>query len=159
MSRPRLVRQKYKEDLFFTPSFLFKKIIGFLGTDRLTCTTWETPSVGSITLLLLQIAILILNLGQLRIGFDNKMALNIGKTKYKIFRSRGKPFNENDCQLVYNSTEIVSPIERVHNAGHEKNFKLLGVYFDEYLSFDVHTSQLCKKVSKSLFGINKKKNS
>jgi hypothetical protein len=43
----------------------------------------------------------------------------------------------------------------VHNAGNEKTFKLLGVYFDEYLSFDSHISQLCKKISKSLFSINK----
>jgi hypothetical protein len=51
---------------------------------------------------------------------SNKMALNTGKTKYMIFRTRGKPINENDCQLVYNSTEnglpsdpeFVSPIER-----------------------------------------------
>ncbi len=56
---------------------------------------------------------------------SNKMALNTGRTKFMIFRTRGKPVNENDCQLVYNSTEIdfdtdpqlVSPIERVHNDG------------------------------------------
>ncbi len=97
---------------------------------------------------------------------SNKMALNTAKTKYMIFRTRGKQINENECQLVYNSTEIglptdpesVSPIERVHNAGSEKTFKLLGVYFDEYLSFDSHISQLCKKISKSLFSINKIKN-
>ncbi len=55
------------------------------------------------------------------------MVLNTGKTKYMIFRTRGKPINENDCQLVYNSTEnglpsdpeLISPIERVHNAGNE----------------------------------------
>ncbi len=72
------------------------------------------------------------------------MALNTGKTKFMIFKTRGKPVNENDCQLVYNSTEIdfdtdpqlVSPIERVHHDGNEKSFKLSGVYFDEYLSFD-----------------------
>jgi hypothetical protein len=94
---------------------------------------------------------------------SNKMALNTAKTKYMIFRTRGKQINENECQLVYNTTEIglptdpelVSPIERVHNAGSEKTFKLLGVYFDEYLSFDSHISQLCKKISKSLFSINK----
>ncbi len=58
---------------------------------------------------------------------SNKMALNTAKTKYMIFRTR-KQINENECQLVYNSTEIglptdpdlVSPIERVHNAGNEK---------------------------------------
>jgi hypothetical protein len=46
----------------------------------------------------------------------------------------------------YDSTELgqisnpqlVTPIERVHNLGSETSFKLLGVYFDEYLSFDAH---------------------
>jgi hypothetical protein len=75
---------------------------------------------------------------------SNKMALNTGKTKFMSFRTRGKFIDDNDCNLVYNSTEIghesdpmlISPIERVHNNGLEKSFKLLGVYFDEYLSFD-----------------------
>ena len=51
------------------------------------------------------------------------MALNTSKTKFMIFRTHGKPINEVDCQLVYNSTEIgreidpllVTPIERVQN--------------------------------------------
>jgi len=94
------------------------------------------------------------------------MALNTGKTKFMIFRTRGKPINEIDCHLVYNSTEIgyetdpllVSPIERVHNNGAEKSFKLLGVYFDEYLSFDAHVNHLCMKLSKSLYCLNKVKN-
>jgi hypothetical protein len=97
---------------------------------------------------------------------SNKMALNTSKTKFMIFRTRGKNISEQDCQLVYNSTEIgketdpllVTPLERVHNNGAEKSFKLLGVYFDEYLSFDVHVDQLCKKVSKTLFSLNRIKN-
>jgi hypothetical protein len=97
---------------------------------------------------------------------SNKMALNTSKTKFMIFRTRGKPINEVDCQLVYNSTELgletdpllVTPIERVHNNGAEKSFKLLGVYFDEYLSFDSHISQLCTKLSKQLFCLNRVKN-
>jgi hypothetical protein len=83
-----------------------------------------------------------------------------------IFRTRGKFIDENDCNLVYNSTEIgletdpmlVSPIERVHNNGNEKSFKLLGVFFDEYPSFDNHVSHLCNKVSKTLFSMNRIKN-
>jgi len=51
----------------------------------------------------------------------NKMALNTSKTKVMIFRTHGKPINEIDCQLVYNSTLIgreidpllMTPIERV----------------------------------------------
>jgi hypothetical protein len=53
---------------------------------------------------------------------------------------------------------LVSPIERVHNNGAEKRFKLLGVYFDQYLSFDAHVNHLCIKLSKSLYGLNKVKN-
>jgi hypothetical protein len=94
------------------------------------------------------------------------MALNTSKTKFMIFRTRGKQINEQDCQLFYDSTELglnsdpqlVTPLERVHNAGSETSFKLLGVYFDEYLSFDSHIEHLCKKVSKTLFSLNKIKN-
>jgi hypothetical protein len=94
------------------------------------------------------------------------MALNTGKTKFMIFRTRGKPTDVNDCQIVYNSTEIgldtdpllVTPIDRIHNNGNEKSFKLLGVYFDEYLSFDAHVKHLCNKLSKTLFSLNKIKN-
>ncbi len=43
----------------------------------------------------------------------------------------------------------------MHNDGNEKSFKLLGVYFDEYLSFDSHVKHLCNKLSKTLFGLNK----
>jgi hypothetical protein len=97
---------------------------------------------------------------------SNKMALNTNKTKFMVFRTRGKPINEADCHLVYDSTELgyetdpllVSPIERVHNNGAEKSFKLLGVYFDEYLSFDAHVNHLCMKLSKSLYCLNKVKN-
>jgi hypothetical protein len=53
---------------------------------------------------------------------------------------------------------LVSPIERVYNNGNEKSFKLLGVYFDEYLSFDDHINHLCNKLSKSLYCQNKVKN-
>jgi hypothetical protein len=97
---------------------------------------------------------------------SNKMALNTGKTKFMIFRTRGKPIDVNDCQVVYNSSEIghdtnpllVTPIERVHNNGNERSFKLLGVYFDEYLSFDSHVKHLCNKLSKTLYSLNKIKN-
>ncbi len=40
----------------------------------------------------------------------------------------------------------------------KKSFKILGVLFDEYLSFDEHVSHLLNKISKSLFCINRIKN-
>jgi hypothetical protein len=68
---------------------------------------------------------------------SNKMALNTSKTKFMIFRTRGKPINEDECRLVYNSTEIgfdtdpllVSPIERVYNNGAEKKLQIIRCLF------------------------------
>jgi len=89
----------------------------------------------------------------------NRMAVNTAKTKFIVFRTRGKIINPLDCQLFFNENEIglpnnpdlIYPIERIYNEGNTKNFKLLGVLFDEFLSFDDHISNLCAKVSKSLF--------
>jgi hypothetical protein len=97
---------------------------------------------------------------------SNKMAVNTSKTKFIIFRTQGKPINQDDCGVVYNSTEIglpndptlIMPIGRIHNMGEEKSFKLLGVHFDEYLSFNHHITQTCSKISKSLYCIGKVKN-
>ncbi len=91
------------------------------------------------------------------------MAINVTKTKFIVFRTRGKPVHPQDCQLIYNGNEIgmpvnqdlIHPVERIHNEGETKNFKLLGVLFDEYLSFDDHINGLCAKISKSLFCINR----
>jgi hypothetical protein len=96
----------------------------------------------------------------------NKMAVNTSKTKFIVFRTRGKRINPDDCQLVFNSNEIgvefnpdkIVPITRVHLDGEEKSFKLLGVHFDEYLSFESHISSVCTKVSKSLYCLNRIKN-
>ncbi len=46
----------------------------------------------------------------------------------------------------------------MNNEGEETSFKLLGVLFDEYLSFEDHVSSICAKISKSLFCINRVKN-
>jgi hypothetical protein len=97
---------------------------------------------------------------------SNKMAVNTSKTKFIVFRTRGKRVDPADCSLVFNSNEIgqlenpelIVPITRVHSDGEEKSFKLLGVLFDEYLSFDAHVTSLCAKISKSLFCLNRIKN-
>jgi hypothetical protein len=96
----------------------------------------------------------------------NKMAVNTSKTKFIVFRTHGKRINPDECVLYFNNNEpgqpvdptLIFPIDRIHNDGPEKCFKLLGVMFDEYLSFDAHISHLCAKISKSLFCINRIKN-
>jgi hypothetical protein len=96
----------------------------------------------------------------------NKMAVNTMKTKFIVFRTQGKKINPEECILYFNNNEpgkpvnpnLIYPIDRIYNDGPEKSFKLLGVMFDEYLSFDAHISHLCTKISKSLFCINRIKN-
>ena len=97
---------------------------------------------------------------------SNKMAVNAGKTKFMIFRTHGKRINPDDWKVVFNMNEfgkdedqsLISPKERVHNEGETTNFKLLGVLFDEFLSFDQHILHLSNKISKSLYCINRGKN-
>jgi hypothetical protein len=96
----------------------------------------------------------------------NKMCLNASKTKYIIFRTHNKPVDPLVCNVVYNCTELgqpndpnlVTPIERISFDNPESSFKLLGVLFDEFLSFKPHIDMLCNKISKSLFCINRVKN-
>ena len=69
---------------------------------------------------------------------SNKMAINTAKTKFIVFRTRGKRIDPDDCNLVFNNNEIgqpedpslVSPITRICNDAVEKSFKLLGVLFE-----------------------------
>jgi hypothetical protein len=96
----------------------------------------------------------------------NKMCLNASKTKYIIFRTPNKPVDPNICNVVYNTNEIglpedpalITPIERISEESQERSFKLLGVYFDEHLSFKHHIDILCTKLSKSMYCLNRVKN-
>jgi len=97
----------------------------------------------------------------------NKLAVNINKTKYMIFRTKGKKLPPNLPELVYNENEPNLPqnqitiLERYHN-GHQKTearaYKLLGIYLDEHISLDFHVNHLLKKLSRSLYCIKAAKN-
>jgi hypothetical protein len=73
----------------------------------------------------------------------------------------GKVIDSNECRLLFNTNEIGQPedaslithSDRIYNTGQEKHFKLLGVLFDEYLSYDDHIAYRCTKISESLFCI------
>ncbi len=55
----------------------------------------------------------------------NKMSINTSKTKFIIFRTRGKRIDPDDCRLMFNNNEIgkpndpglIYPITRIHNDG------------------------------------------
>jgi hypothetical protein len=94
------------------------------------------------------------------------MAINTNKTKYIIFRNRGQIIGENTPGVVFNNNEIgtennpdrIFPLARIWNSAETTSYKLLGVLFDEFLSFDDHIKAIKAKISKSLFCINRLKN-
>ncbi len=96
--------------------------------------------------------------------FDsNKMAVNISKTKYIIFRTKGKKIL-NPPKILFNTNELNTPedpslifeLERVfstHPNPIHREYKLLGVYFDEYLNFDKHVKTVCAKLTRANYCI------
>jgi Reverse transcriptase (RNA-dependent DNA polymerase) len=99
----------------------------------------------------------------------NRMAVNVGKTKYIIFKSRGKTIRLNDDEGVYyddnDSNDVYDPSKvtkliRVYNDNpntDDRSYKLLGIYLDEHLSFDTHCTHVCNKISQSNYIINRSK--
>ena len=100
---------------------------------------------------------------------SNKMAVNISKTKFFIFRIKGKKIDILDTHVLFNNNDInghqdpknIFKLERVFleniNPDHQ-TYKLLGVHFDEYLNFDKHSSYICAKLSRSLYCIKRVSN-
>jgi hypothetical protein len=99
----------------------------------------------------------------------NKMALNISKTKYIIFRTPGKKIPANLSPITINSNMIdevqnpdkIQEITRVFNDAaniDDRFYKLLGVYFDEYLNFDKHIDVLCAKLTRANFCLRRASN-
>lgn len=88
---------------------------------------------------------------------SNKMAVNVSKTKYIIFRTRGMKIMEYHA-LYFNNNEInkahdplnVYQLERVyldHPANEHQTYKLLGVHFNEYLNFNKHCNYVSGKIA------------
>lgn len=74
----------------------------------------------------------------------NKLSLNLKKTKFMIFGKRKK--DENTVLSIAGTS-----IERV------KEIRFLGVLLDEGLTWKSHISHIQKKMSKSIFVLNKVK--
>ena len=101
----------------------------------------------------------------------NRLAVNVNKTKYIIFRPKGTKISidlENNG-VVFNSNELGVPenpnkifkLGRIFNENEDKQertYKFLGILLDEYLSFNAHCDLICKKLAKSNFIISRVKN-
>jgi sarcosine oxidase/L-pipecolate oxidase len=97
----------------------------------------------------------------------NKLAVNINKTKYMIFKSKGKKI-VTEPVIVYNENEpnhpidnnLITVLERYHD-NHEsvecRSYKLLGIFLDEHLTLDAHVNHICNKLTRSLFCIKQAK--
>lgn len=67
----------------------------------------------------------------------NDLELNTKKTKCVIFRARNTPLDKNP--ELYFSNEGIKSVNSI---------KFLGIYFDEFLTWNEHTNQLLLKLSK-----------
>jgi hypothetical protein len=100
----------------------------------------------------------------------NKMAVNVSKTKYIIFKNRGKKISlNNDEGVFFNNNDPLGPqdeskiykLDRIYDdnpVAQDRTYKLLGVLLDEHLSFNQHCNYICNKLSQSNYIIAKSKN-
>ena len=63
--------------------------------------------------------------------------------------------NDINCPADVN---LIFPLERISNGSPLPAIKMLGVYLDEFLTFDFHCSTICKKINSALFHLNSVKN-
>jgi hypothetical protein len=100
----------------------------------------------------------------------NKMAVNVSKTKYIIFKPKGKKidigpregviFNNNDPGGINDERKIFE-LDRIYDENPnplDKSFKLLGVYLNENMTFNQHCNHVCNKLAQANYVINKVKN-
>jgi len=148
--------------IYINDLYSHTKFLTFMFADDTACAASDTNLNNLISIVNAELTKLA---GWFR---SNKMAVNVSKTKFIIFHTRGKPIDVNECKIFYNDNEpnnndplLITEIERCHNnhpTNSCKTYKLLGVYFDENMSFDHHITSLCNKMSRSLYCINKAKN-
>jgi hypothetical protein len=97
----------------------------------------------------------------------NKLAVNINKTKYMIFRMKGKKieshrevvYDENESNIPHD-TSLVTVLERYHDnhpTADCRTYKLLGIYLDEHLNLDTHVSHICNKLTRYMYCIKQAK--
>ncbi len=96
----------------------------------------------------------------------NKISVNVTKCKYIIFKNQRKKIPSNLEAVIFNSNEInkpnnpnnIIPLERIHSMNQSnKTYKYLGILIDENLNFNSHVNQICSKLSRALFCLNRVK--
>jgi hypothetical protein len=91
-----------------------------------------------------------------------KLAVNIDKTKYIIFRMMGKKIDKNTPDIIYKGNKpgqqydytFVTLLKRYHDEHTSpkcKAYKYLGIYLDEHLTLESHTTHIINKLTCSLY--------
>ena len=99
----------------------------------------------------------------------NKISVKVSKCKFILFHKPRKKFNQDICKISYNSNEIgncndpknIFELTRVTCNNPDPNhhtYKYLGIHIDENLNFNSHVQHLRNKLNKSLFCLNRIKN-
>ena len=70
----------------------------------------------------------------------NKLVLNIGKTNYIIFTSKGKSYNKNVSNIKIDGNNI----QQVNKT------KFLGIIIEEHLNWATHISHLCNIIARNV---------
>jgi hypothetical protein len=91
------------------------------------------------------------------------MAVNVKKTKYIIFKQKGKHieigenerviFNNNDINALQVADKLFA-LDRIYDENpnkQDRSFKLVGVWLEEHLSFNQHCTNVCSKLICHLF--------
>jgi hypothetical protein len=91
------------------------------------------------------------------------MAVNISKTSYIIFHTKDKIVHMNRPEVIYDCNELITTsydpnlafrLERIHDNHPNtkmRNFKFLGVFFDENLTFNKHAQILCATLTRTIY--------
>ena len=94
----------------------------------------------------------------------NEMSLNPTKTKFMIFNKKEDTINWNDLNIKLdfnnvneNDPDKISCLGYINQSSDTPAIKFLGVYIDPQLNFKFHINYLRKKVSNSLYFINRVK--
>ena len=85
---------------------------------------------------------------------SNRLSLNAKKTKYILFGPQINQINSDAYEIYINNQRI----DRIGKSQDIKSFKFLGIEIEENLSWKHHINQVCLKISRANYIINKVKN-
>ena len=84
----------------------------------------------------------------------NKLTLNVSKTKYILFRNNLKAIDFSKLQLLIDDEFI----DRIGQGCNEESFKFVGIYLDEFLTWNQHVNYICGKAANAVYALSKLKN-